>query len=386
MGRPQNRIIKHGQRRVDMKKLFANIPILLSFIFCLSGCNSIGDKSASLTIIYGTAAVLSLLLMIGYCCVVRKKNVWFIVMFSAILVVNIGYFCLAVSSSLSEALLANRIVYLGQVVLPAAMLMIILSVTNTPVKKWLPDCLLGLSAVVLFIAGSPGYLDIYYKEVSFEIVDGVARLVKVYGPLHPLYLLYLVGYFAAMITVIVRAWIKKNVDSTSHGVIIAIAVFVNIGVWFIEQLVAIDFEMLSISYIISELFLLGVHLVMREQQRLKDLIRQKEEAELSSMLVENTGEDAPPAAEVVRDVTELFISGFETLTTKELELFYAYVAGEATKDIMKTMDISENTLKYHSRNLYGKLGVSSRKQMVAVYKRIRASGVVIGEVDHVTGK
>ena len=53
-----------------MKKLFASIPFLLSMIVCLSGCNAIGEKSASLTIVYGAAAVLSFLLMIGYCCVV----------------------------------------------------------------------------------------------------------------------------------------------------------------------------------------------------------------------------------------------------------------------------------------------------------------------------
>lgn len=366
-----------------MKRLCASAAILLSLIFCLSGCCAVGDKSASLTVIYGAAAVLSLLLMIGYCCLIRKRNLWFVVMFCAISVVNIGYFCLAVSSSLSEALLANRIAYLGQVILPAAMLMIIFSVTNTGFKKWLPYCLLGLSAAVLLIAGSPGYLDIYYKEVSFEIVDGVATLVKVYGPLHPLYLFYLVGYFAAMVTVILRAWIKKTVDTTAHAVIIATAVFVNIGVWFIEQLVAIDFEMLSISYIISELFLLGVHLVMNENQRLKELVRQKEEAELSRTRIHNDHEAAPPAAE---DAAELFINGFDTLTAKELELFYAYIAGDATKDIMKAMDISENTLKYHSRNLYGKLGVRSRKQMAAVYQRLRASGVMIGAANDVTGK
>ena len=369
-----------------MRKSLASFCVLLSLIFCLSGCNSIGEKSASLTIIYCAAAVFSLLLMIGYCYIVRKKNVWFVVMFSAIAVVNVGYFCLAVSSSLSEALLANRIAYLGQVVLPAAMLMIIFNVTNTPAKKWLPYCLLGLSAVILFIAVSPGYLDIYYKEVSFEVVDGVAKLSKVYGLLHPLYLFYLVGYFTAMITVIVRAWIRKTVDSISHGVIIAIAVFVNIGVWFIEQLVTIDFEMLSISYIISELFLIGVHLVMSEHQRLKEIIRQKEESELSNVLVENVREETPHATEVNHDISEIFIRGFEELTAKELELFRAYVAGDATKDIMKTMNISENTLKYHSRNLYSKLGVTSRKQMVAVYKRIRVSGVILGELNNAIEK
>ena len=298
----------------------ASVFLLLSLICCLSGCANIGEKSASLTIIYGAAAALSLLLMIVYCCLIKRKNIWFIVMFSAISVVNIGYFSLAVSTSLSEALLANRIAYLGQVILPLAMLMIILNVTNTKVAKWLPYCLLVLSAVVLFIAGSPGYLDIYYKDVSFEIVDGVGTLVKVYGPLHPLYLFYLVGYFVAMIAVIVRAWMKKTVDTTSHAIIIAIAVFVNIGVWFMEQLVSIDFEMLSISYIISELFLLGVHLVMNEQQRLKELLKQKEETARSDVHERKTSNETSPKAEVDQATSKLFIAGFDKLTPKESEL------------------------------------------------------------------
>ncbi|MBE5927624.1 MAG: hypothetical protein E7270_11775 [Lachnospiraceae bacterium] len=94
----------------------------------------------------------------------------------------------------------------------------------------------ALSIVVFLIAASPGILPIYYKEVSFTVVNGVSTLVKVYGPLHPLYLVYLLGYFAAMVTVIIRAQIKKNIDTTAHAVIIAIAVFVNIGVWFIDQM------------------------------------------------------------------------------------------------------------------------------------------------------
>ena len=48
--------------------------------------------------------------------------------------------------------------------------------------------------------------------------------------------------------------IKKRLESTGHAAILIIAVFVNIGIWFIEQFVRINFEMLSVSYIISELF------------------------------------------------------------------------------------------------------------------------------------
>ena len=227
-----------------MKKRFWGALPLLLLILSLSGCNSIGEKAASLSIIYGVAAVLSLLLLIGCCLLVRKKRPWFILLFSSVLVVNIGYTFLSLSTCLEAALWANRVSYLGSVFLPFAMLMIILNVTNTRCKQWVRITLFTLAVVIFLIAASPGILPIYYKEVSFQIIDGSGMLVKVYGPLHPLYLFYLVGYFGAMVAVIIRASIRKTIDTTAHAIIIAIAVFVNIGVWLIEQLTSIEFEIL----------------------------------------------------------------------------------------------------------------------------------------------
>ena len=123
--------------------------------------------------IYGMAAALSLLLLIGCLFLVRKKKVWFTLLFSSVLVINIGYTFLSVSSCLEAALWANRVSYLGSVFLPMAMLMIILNVTNTRFKKWLPISLSVLSGIVFLIAASPGILPIYYKEVSFAVINGV---------------------------------------------------------------------------------------------------------------------------------------------------------------------------------------------------------------------
>ena len=373
-----------------MKKLFSYIFILLLGITCLTGCGSVGDKNTSMTIIYGAAAVLSVLLLIGCCISVRKKRAWFILLFSSVLVVNIGYTFLAASSSLEMALYANRVAYLGSVFLPLAMLLIILDVTNIKYKKWLPGALFGVAAVVFLIAASPGILDIYYKDVSFEVVDGVATLVKVYGPLHPLYLFYLLGYFAAMVTVVVRASIRKTVDTTAHAFVLAIAVFVNIGVWFIEQIARIDFEMLSISYIISEMFLLGVHLVMNENQRLRGIVKQVETVQSYTRQEKTTPEvmlENPLEAEIVDPARmELFIEGLSKLTPTEQAIYDAYVARVTTKEIMANLNIKENTLKYHNRNLYGKLGVSSRKELVEIHKQLKVVKAKLGEGNDVAGQ
>lgn len=355
-----------------MRRYFVGFSLLPLLLILLSGCHAIGDKSASLSVIYGATAVLSLLLLVGYCSVVPKKDPWFLLLFSSVLVVNAGYFALAISQSLEEALLANRISYLGSVFLPMSMLMIILNVARIQYKKWQTWLLLGISVLVFFVAASPGYLTIYYKEVSFEIVNGLSVLHKVYGPWHSLYLYYLLGYFAAMTGVIIYATAKKKIETTAYTIILLIAVLVNLGVWFIEQVVHINFEILSVSYIITELFLLGVHLVMEENARLKNLISQREPAAVTG---EPTAAPEPGdgAASLPNDRTELFLVGLAELTPTERTIYEAYIVGTSTKDIMQTLCIKENTLKYHNKNLYGKLGVSSRKQLMEVYKQIKTT-------------
>jgi len=359
-----------------MKKLSASMLILLFLIFNLTGCSSVGDKNASLSLIYTVAALLSFLLLVGCVFYVRKNRFWVITLFASVLIVNAGYTFLSVSDSLGTALWANRISYLGSVFLPFSMLMIILNLTNTQYKKLLTRILFALATVIFLIAASPGILDIYYKEVSFEMVDGVSTLVKVYGPLHPLYLVYLLGYFSAMVAVIIQAQLKKTIDTTSHAVIVAIAVFVNIGVWFIEQLVRIDFEMLSISYIISELFLLGAHIVMNENQRLREIVKQVESAKSFSdeettspeFMLETPIKNEDVAPERIGN----FINGLKSLTPTEKSIYDAYIARVTTKEVMANLNIKESTLKYHNRNLYGKLGVSTRKELLELHKHIKS--------------
>ena len=351
-------------------KLLLVIPGLFPLLF--AGCGVVGNENTSLSIIYGLCSLVSLLTLTAYCAIPRKRNKWYLLMFLSVLIVNIGYFSLSCSQTLTHALFANRISYLGSVFLPMSMFMIIMNVTNMKHKKRLPVVLFALGIVVFLVVASPGYSTIYYKEVSFEIVNGVAVLKKVYGPLHILYLFYLLGYFGCMIAGIVQSFVKKTADSIIYSVIVAAAVFVNLCVWFVEQFVNNGFEFLSVSYIISELFLLGLTFIMHEHQKLKEMVKVKE-------IVSNINSEPNVLAPHTIDVgsvdmecVECFVAGYQQLTKTEMAVFNGYVHRLTTKEIMENMNITENTLKFHNKNLYGKLGVSSRKQLMAMYEQVKA--------------
>ncbi len=61
---------------------------------------------------------------------------------------------------------------------------------------------------------------------------------------------------------------------------------------------------------------------------------------------------------------EIFLAHLHTLTPKEHEIFNYYLEGKKAKEIMELAGINQNTLKYHNKNIYSKLGVTSRKQLL----------------------
>ncbi len=354
-----------------MKKILTLPTACLFFLFAFSGCGPIGDKTASLSVIYIATTLIAFIILLTYCCIIKKRDIWFLLLFSMVSVVNLGYLALSLSTTLEEALLANRISYFGSVFLPLSMLFIVLNVCRYRYRKWLPLLLGSVSIIMFFIAASPGYSDMYYKEVTLGTAGGVTVLEKVYGPLHPLYLFYLVFYFGAMIFFTARATFKKKLPATRQAMVVTVAVMVNIGVWLIEQLVKIDFEFLSVSYIISELFLLSLCLMLREESSDpapdgKINLAPEEERPTPEAPCEDC-----PDEEFIQQC-EYFTAQLKTLTPTEKAVFSLYLDGKSTKEIMSELNIKENTLKYHNRNIYGKLGVSSRKQMLEIASRVKA--------------
>jgi len=50
------------------------------------------------------------------------------------------------------------------------------------------------------------------------------------------------------------------------------------------------------------------------------------------------------------------------------------------------MNLKESALKYHNRNLYRKLGVSSRKELIEIHKHIKSVQTALEEANNDTGK
>jgi len=67
------------------------------------------------------------------------------------------------------------------------------------------------------------------------------------------------------------------------------------------------------------------------------------------------------------DVSQINASPLSTLTKRELEVLSSLAAGRTNKQIAAEKGVSTNTVKYHVRNLFEKLGVNNRGQAIALY-------------------
>ena len=68
--------------------------------------------------------------------------------------------------------------------------------------------------------------------------------------------------------------------------------------------------------------------------------------------------------EIVLEDYEYFVCNLKTLTPQEQRIYDLYLDGKTTAEISEIIGIKENTMKYHNKNIYSKLGVSSRKQFL----------------------
>jgi DNA-binding CsgD family transcriptional regulator len=310
-----------------------------------------------MSIAYAVMLVISIVLLVGYCFIVRKKDFWLLSLFISVAVVNLGYFMLSRSKTVEFALFSNKIAYLGSIFLLMCMLMAIVKLCGIRYKKALPTILFLAGLIMFGIVCTSGYLPWYYKETSLIFVDGAAKLKKIYGFLHPSYLIYVLLYFVSMVVCIIDSLRRKIFASQKQAALMASVVFGNIAVWFVEKFVPWDFEFLAVSYLFSEIILLAVHWMMQDYVHIN---------QTSHASLENTVEVFDiQTASIEQKVSKivLSLSEEEELSSREREMLELILQNKKRKDIADELHLSENTVKTHTRTLYAKLGVGSRDEL-----------------------
>ena len=318
-----------------------------------------------MAIAYGIIFALSLLMPPLYFVSIRKKQKepWLFILFICISIVNLGYLLLSISKTETFALWANKITYLGQVFVPVCMFLLISKLCGFQFKKKVSLILIGSAIIMFAIVFTTGWLDWYYVDVTLKFSNGGAYLEKEYGLLHPTNLIYVISHFIAMFVIIGISLNKsKGASQTLAGLMLAV-VLCNIGMWILEKIISWNFELLSISYLMSESVFFFVYLVLQDYIRINDLHKTTTADEKSRIIVIDTLARAEKIQAVLSSLPEE-----TTLSPRQIDVLEGILDGKSRKEIASDLHLSENTVKMHISSLYKLLGISKREELFALLK------------------
>ena len=314
-----------------------------------------------MTIGYMISLIFAIGLLVAYSVIVKNKEFWMTMLYVCVAVVNLGYTLLSSAKTLEFAIIGNDVAYFGSVFLSMCMFLTIVRLCGFEIKKAHVITCLVLGVGMFAIVATVGFLPWYYESVELTMIDGSAKLVKEYGPLHDVYLVYLIGYFAAMIGTIILSVKKKKPGATKFAGFIAGIVCSNILVWLFEKFIHWDFEFLSVTYITSEILLLLLYWMMQDYVHVKDIPQQKEDR--PSVILVDSAERQMRVESIIKGLPEGI-----SLSARQIDILEGILDGKSRKEIAADLHLSENTVKMHTSSLYKALGVSSREEIYALIK------------------
>ena len=312
---------------------------------------------------YAICLIAAVGLLIAYSVIVKTKEFWLTMLHVCVSVVNLGYLIMSLANTVEFAVFGNDVAYLGSVFLSMCMFLTIVRLCGFEIKKsHVITCVL-LGAVMFAVIASSPMLPLYYKSIDIEMIDGAAKLVKEYGVLHPVYLFYLLGYFASMIATIIHSVRKKKIGKPKLAGFIAAIVCGNLVIWLFEKMVRWEYEFLSVTYIISEFLLLIVYWMLQDYIHVNDIPKPVTHGEKVSVIFMDSRERAEKIKQIIASLPE-----GATLTARQVDILEGILEGKSRKEMAADLHLSENTVKMHTTSLFKMLKVTSREEIIARIK------------------
>ena len=161
---------------------------------------------------YGVCFLISVMLSVFYVYNWHKHyDIHISLIFLFVPINNVGMLLMARSETASEAVLSQKLTYIGACFLPLMLLLAILNLCSIELRSWARTGLFLLSGAIYISTLTIGSTDIFYKSFSFKREDGAGFLYnKEYGIMHTVFYLMIVFYFAVALGVLIYSFFKKN--------------------------------------------------------------------------------------------------------------------------------------------------------------------------------
>lgn len=181
-------------------------------------------------------------------------------MFFVGVISNFGYYTLSISSNVQEALLANKIAYLGGCFGPLFIMLLIFNLCHINIPPIVRKLLFLATSFVYLIVIFAGHSKVFYKEVVFEKVGGATWISKTYGPAHASFTILLLVYTTISFCVLIYSYAKKR-DASRYMISLLFAIeIITVALYVARRVAGWRIETVPMTYALTEIiFLLIVY-------------------------------------------------------------------------------------------------------------------------------
>ncbi len=219
-------------------------------------------------VIYGSIFAASLLCTAIYIFIWHKHfNVNISLIFAFVPIVCLGHYLYSIAGDMGEAMTAQKLIYLGTSFLQMFILFSITNLCQIEIKNWIRTLLYGVCVLVFTGALTIGHTNIFYRNISFTIHDGVVVLQRQYGWMHTLYYVVVIGFFAAGFAAICYSWTKKKQVPRTIIILLVIPYVIVLGSYFIGKEFGRGIDFMTLGYLLAQI----MYLVIAARMNLYDV-------------------------------------------------------------------------------------------------------------------
>ena len=212
-----------------------------------------------INLFYLISFILSLLLTIAYAWNWHRHfDICFTLVFALIPIVNLGYVLRMNAAGLNEALLAQKIIYLGGCFLIYFIMRTILSLCRIPFSRTMRTLSLFFITCVYCTVLTIGTSPIFYSFASLENIDGHAVLLRKYGPAHAVFYAMVIFFFLVSIIAIIYTYLKKKQVSRKILILLFIPETVSFLIYACSRFLPPTPELMPATYVFAQVMYLAI--------------------------------------------------------------------------------------------------------------------------------
>lgn len=181
----------------------------------------------------------------------RNTNYNYLSLVILMMVSNAGYLAVAMSRTLEEAVLANKILYIGACFVQPVLLILICSLVNFKMNTVLKFLNYGYSLLVYMMVLTIGYTDLYYKEVYIKTYKDATVIGHIYGVGHNFFYILIGGQILISIGLIIYIALKRYRISKRNIICLLSMIGLNVYTFMMGRIINPSIEMMPSVYAIS---------------------------------------------------------------------------------------------------------------------------------------